>query len=163
MKDQDQKINNELQITIRPMKFEDINKVDEINKLSFSNPWSRESFERELSSNRIAHYFVAVHEDQIIGFVGLWIIFQEAQITTIAVHPDFRGKKVGEKLLDFVINYCIKNNVKNIILEVRVSNTIAQNLYYKKGFKKIGVRKWYYKDGEDALVMVKKLSDYGDQ
>lgn len=157
MKDQEPKLKNELQITIRPMKFEDIDKVDEINKLSFSNPWNRESFERELSSNRIAHYFVAVYDNQIIGFIGLWIIFQEAQITTIAVHPDFRGKKVGEKLLDFVIDYCTKNSVKNIILEVRISNTIAQNLYYKKGFKKIGVRKWYYKDGEDALVMVKKL------
>lgn len=157
MKDQEPKLKNELQITIRPMKFEDIDRVDEINKLSFSNPWNRESFERELSSNRIAHYFVAEYENQIIGFVGFWIIFQEAQITTIAVHPNFRGKKVGEKLLDFVIDYCTKNSVKNIILEVRISNTIAQNLYYKKGFKKIGVRKWYYKDGEDALVMVKKL------
>lgn len=157
MKEQEPKANNEIQIIIRPMKFEDIDVVDEINKASFSNPWSRESFERELSSNRVAHYFVAIHEDRIIGFVGIWIIFQEAQITTIAVHPDFRGKKVGEKLLDFVIDYCLKNHVKNIILEVRVSNTIAQNLYYKKGFKKVGLRKWYYKDGEDALVMVKKL------
>ncbi|ACK42243.1 MULTISPECIES: ribosomal protein S18-alanine N-acetyltransferase [Dictyoglomus] len=155
---QDQKESNELSVEIRPMKFEDIDQVDEINKLSFSNPWSRESFERELSSNRIAHYFVAIHENKIIGFVGLWIIFQEAQITTIAVHPNYRGRKVGEKLLDFIIDYCQKNLVKNIILEVRVSNTIAQNLYYKKGFKKVGVRKWYYKDGEDALVMVKKLT-----
>lgn len=155
---QNQKENTELSVEIRPMKFEDIDQVDEINRLSFSNPWSRESFERELSSNKIAHYFVAVHENKIVGFVGLWIIFQEAQITTIAVHPNYRGRKVGEKLLDFIIDYCQKNLVKNIILEVRVSNTIAQNLYYKKGFKKVGVRKWYYKDGEDALVMVKKLT-----
>ena len=154
---QTQRENSELSIEIRPMKFEDIDQVDEINRLSFSNPWSRESFERELSSNRIAHYFVATYENKVVGFVGLWIIFQEAQITTIAVHPDYRGRKIGEKLLDFVIDYCEKQSVKNIILEVRVSNTIAQNLYYKKGFKKIGVRKWYYKDGEDALVMVKKL------
>ncbi len=155
---QEQKEKTELSVEIRPMKFEDIDQVDEINRLSFSNPWSRESFERELSSNRIAYYFVAVHENKIVGFVGLWIIFQEAQITTIAVHPNYRGRKVGEKLLDFIIDYCQRNLVKNIILEVRVSNTIAQNLYYKKGFKKVGVRKWYYKDGEDALVMVKKLT-----
>jgi ribosomal-protein-alanine N-acetyltransferase len=155
MKEQDQK--TELDIEIRPMKFEDIDAVDEINRLSFSNPWSRESFERELTSNKIARYFVAVYNEKIVGFVGLWIIFQEAQITTIAVHPNYRGKKIGYRLLDFVIEYCLKNQVRNIILEVRVSNTIAQNLYYKKGFQKIGVRKWYYKDGEDALVMVKKL------
>ncbi|HOJ93319.1 MAG TPA: ribosomal protein S18-alanine N-acetyltransferase [Dictyoglomaceae bacterium] len=152
------RFSQEIHIEIRPMKFKDIDEVDEINRLSFSTPWSKESFERELSSNRIAKYFVAVYEDKIIGFVGLWIIFQEAQITTIAVHPDYRGRKVGEKLLNFAIEYCVENHVKSITLEVRVSNTIAQNLYYKEGFKKIGVRKWYYKDGEDALIMVKKLS-----
>jgi len=144
-------------IEIRPMELKDIDDVYEINRLSFSSPWSRESFERELLSNKIAHYFVALLDEKIVGYIGIWQIFQEAQITAIAVHPDYRRMGIGEALLDYIINLCEQNYIKEIILEVRVSNTIAQNLYYKKGFKKVGIRKWYYKDGEDALVMVKKL------
>lgn len=144
-------------IEIRPMELKDIDDVYEINRLSFSSPWSRESFERELISNKIAHYFVALLDEKIVGYIGIWQIFQEAQITAIAVHPDYRRMGIGEALLDYIINLCEQNYIKEIILEVRVSNTIAQNLYYKKGFKKVGIRKWYYKDGEDALVMVKKL------
>lgn len=144
-------------LEIRKMNEKDIDEVYEINRLSFSFPWSRESFERELSSNKIAHYFVAVKDNKIVGYIGFWQIFQEAQITTIAVHPDFRRKGIGEVLLDYVIDLCEKNSIKEIVLEVRVSNTIAQNLYFKKGFKKVGIRKWYYRDGEDALVMIKKL------
>ncbi|MGB9857771.1 MAG: ribosomal protein S18-alanine N-acetyltransferase [Dictyoglomaceae bacterium] len=142
---------------IRTMNEKDIDEVYEINRLSFSSPWSKESFERELFNNKIAHYFVAVKDNKIVGYIGFWQIFQEAQITAIAVHPDFRRKGIGEALLDYVINLCKKNSIKEIVLEVRVSNTIAQNLYFKKGFKKVGIRKWYYKDGEDALVMIKKL------
>ncbi|MCS7202749.1 MAG: ribosomal protein S18-alanine N-acetyltransferase [Dictyoglomus sp.] len=145
------------EINIRNMTEKDIDEVYEINRLSFSSPWSKESFEREIFSNKIANYFVAEKENKIVGYIGFWQIFREAQITTIAVHPDFRGKGIGEALLDYVIDLCRKNSIEAIVLEVRVSNTIAQNLYLKKGFKKIGIRKWYYRDGEDAMVMVKKL------
>jgi ribosomal-protein-alanine N-acetyltransferase len=145
------------EIIIRPMTGKDIEDVYEINRLSFSYPWSKESFEKEIYNNKIAHYFVAVMNNKIVGYIGFWHMFQEVQITSIAVHPDYRRLGIGEALLDYIIDICEKNNVKEIILEVRISNTIAQNLYFKKGFKKIGVRKWYYRDGEDALVMVKKL------
>jgi ribosomal-protein-alanine N-acetyltransferase len=145
------------EIIIRPMTGKDIEDVYEINRLSFSHPWSKESFEKEIYNNKIAHYFVAVMNNKIVGYIGFWHMFQEVQITSIAVHPDYRRLGIGEALLDYIIDICEKNNVKEIILEVRISNTIAQNLYFKKGFKKIGVRKWYYRDGEDALVMVKKL------
>ncbi|MCX7845216.1 MAG: ribosomal protein S18-alanine N-acetyltransferase [Dictyoglomaceae bacterium] len=144
-------------IKIRSMTEKDIDEVYEINRLSFSSPWSRESFEKEILSNKIAYYFIAEKENRIVGYIGFWQIFREAQITTIAVHPDFRGKGIGEALLDYVIELCRKNSIEEIVLEVRISNTIAQNLYFKKGFKKVGIRKWYYRDGEDALVMIKKL------
>lgn len=145
------------EVKIRKMTEKDIDEVYEINRLSFSSPWSRESFEKEISSNKIANYFVAEKENKIVGYIGFWQIFREVQITSIAVHPDFRGKGIGEALLDYVIELCKKNYIEEIVLEVRVSNTIAQNLYFKKGFKKVGIRKWYYRDGEDALVMIKKL------
>ncbi len=144
-------------IKIRPMTEKDIDEVYEINRLSFSAPWSRENFEREILNNKIAKYFVVEKDNKIVGYIGFWKIFCEAQITAIAVHPDFRKKGVGEAMLDYIIELCRKNSIEEIVLEVRVSNTIAQNLYIKKGFKKVGIRKWYYRDGEDALVMIKKL------
>lgn len=144
-------------IKIRSMTEKDIDEVYEINRLSFSSPWSRENFEREILNNRIAKYFVAEKDNKIVGYIGFWKIFCEAQITTIAVHPDFRRKGLGEAMLDYIIELCRKNSIEEIVLEVRVSNTIAQTLYIKKGFKKVGIRKWYYRDGEDALVMIKKL------
>lgn len=144
-------------IKIRSMTEKDIDEVYEINRLSFSSPWSRENFEREILNNKIAKYFVAEKDNKIVGYIGFWKIFCEAQITTIAVHPDFRRKGLGEAMLDYIIELCRKNSIEEIVLEVRVSNTIAQTLYIKKGFKKVGIRKWYYRDGEDALVMIKKL------
>ncbi len=144
-------------IKIRLMTEKDIDEVYEINRLSFSSPWSRENFEREILNNKIAKYFVVEKDNRIVGYIGFWQIFREAQITAIAVHPDFRRKGIGEAMLDYIIELCKKNSIEEIVLEVRVSNTIAQNLYLKKGFKKVGIRKWYYRDGEDALVMIKKL------
>jgi len=90
----------------------------------------------------------------IIGYAGLWIIGEEAHVTTIAVLPQFRGKKLGELLLVSLIDYARKNGVHRMTLEARVSNHIAQSLYRKYTFKNAGYRRRYYSDnGEDALVM----------
>lgn len=76
------------------------------------------------------------------------------RITNIAVHPEFRGMGIGNKILEELIKLCEKRNIPSMTLEVRISNTIAQNLYKKFGFKEAGVRKKYYGDNdEDALIM----------
>ncbi len=90
----------------------------------------------------------------IVGFAGLWLMLDESHVTTIAVHPDYRGRGVGELLLSSLIDLSYEIGARNVTLEVRVSNMVAQNLYRKYGFKEAGVRRRYYSDNhEDALIM----------
>lgn len=90
----------------------------------------------------------------VVGYAGLWLMTDEAHVTTIAVHPQYRGKHVGELLLLHLIDHAISVGARRVTLEVRVSNEVAQALYRKYTFKEMGVRRRYYSDnGEDALIM----------
>lgn len=142
-------------IKIQPMRQTDIDDVIAVEAAAYGDHhWSRESFFNELS-NELAKYYCAFDESgKLIGYAGSWHILEEAHLTNIAVSPDFRRKKIGESLLLSVINDCLKEGVKYITLEVRVSNTSAINLYEKYGFKSLGTRKGYYQNNnEDALIM----------
>ena len=103
----------------------------------------------------------------IIGFAGLWLMLDDAHITTIATHPDYRGRHVGELLLASLVDIAYTIGATHVTLEVRVSNTIAQNLYRKYGFQQSGLRRRYYSDNqEDALLMTTspiRSPDYRDQ
>lgn len=148
------------QISIRNMKITDLPQVMKIDSRSFPSPWTKEIYEQELLKNDFAHYFVIVHEDEIIGYVGLWIVFDDAQITNIAIAPEYRGKGIGEKLFAFALTYAFQRGAQKLSLEVRPSNHVAKNMYKKFGLKKGGIRKNYYPDnGEDAIVMWVKLTD----
>ena len=139
---------------IRPMTAMDLDKVSEIEKLCFSTPWSRESFRIEIEDNRCARYFVAVYQDEIVGYGGMWLIVDEAHITNVAVHPSYRGVGIGESIMRTLIEVAVSLGAIRMTLEVRVSNMIAQNLYKKLGFRGVGIRKQYYADNnEDALIM----------
>lgn len=139
---------------IREMNKEDIDAVLEVDIASFSAPWSKEIYEQEVNHNHFAHYFVIEQDHEIIGYVGLWIVEEDAQITNIALLPKYRGYKIGEKLFGFAMQFALQQGASRLSLEVRVSNTIAQNLYKKFGLVEGGIRKKYYPDnGEDALVM----------
>jgi len=143
-----------------PMKKENLPQVLEIEKLSYTNPWTRESFLYEITENPLATYLVAVEGEKVIGYGGIWIVLDEAHITTLAVHPDFRRKGIGEVLLKALIDLAKNRRVQNIILEVRVSNLAAQYLYKKIGFQPIGIRKKYYtRPEEDAVVMSLDLKE----
>jgi len=90
----------------------------------------------------------------IYGYAGLWLMVDEAHITTIAVRPDFRGKGLGELVLCGLVDTAIEVGARIMTLEVRISNTVAQNLYLKYGFRQSGLRRRYYSDNnEDALIM----------
>src|SRR4051812_10402802 len=90
----------------------------------------------------------------IVGYAGIWVMTDEAHVTTIASHPDMRGRGVGELLIVALIHRSLEIGARWMTLEVRASNTVAQNLYRKYTFKEMGVRRRYYSDnGEDALVM----------
>lgn len=139
---------------VREMVMEDLNQVLEVEQQSFASPWSRQAFEAELTQNRFAHYLVAESEGKIVGYGGVWVVFDEAHVTNIAVHPSYRGKKVGEAILRALILLSRIEGADRMTLEVRPSNLVAQKLYWKFGFKPVGVRKGYYTDnGEDAIIM----------
>jgi len=141
------------------MSIEDIDQVCEIENLSFVTPWSRESFESELIKNSLAKYVVAKVDGKVAAYGGMWIVFDEAHITNIAVHPDYRGQKIGERLVLEMFRTAKENKADRITLEVRTSNEAARKLYKKLGFCDSGIRKGYYGDtGEDAAIMWKELT-----
>jgi [ribosomal protein S18]-alanine N-acetyltransferase len=145
-------------IVIRPMELFDLDEIMKIEKESFATPWDRSSFENELQDNKFANYYILSDGDQIVGYCGLWVVFDAAQITNIAILPQFRGKKYGEMLFDYVVKQAKELEATELSLEVRVSNVVAQKLYRKFGLVPVGVRKNYYIDNqEDAIVMWVKL------
>jgi [ribosomal protein S18]-alanine N-acetyltransferase len=143
-------------IHIRPMMLEHLEAILDIEPVAFgSHHWSHQSFVNELN-NSMGNYFVAYDREtkRLIGYSGFWLIGEEAHITTLAVHPDYRRLHIGERLLINDIHHAQKVGANWITLEVRVSNESAQQLYYKYGFKSLGVRRNYYQDNEeDALVL----------
>jgi ribosomal-protein-alanine N-acetyltransferase len=145
-------------IVIRPMEINDLKKVLEIEKQSFSVPWIYDLFFSELTRNRYARYFVLEKDKEIIGYLGFWHKEASFHITNIAITEKFRRKGYGRKLLNFIEKIATTYRIKKISLEVRRSNCIAQDMYRKYGYKVIRVLKNYYQEEkEDALVMEKKL------
>lgn len=145
------------ELKVRPMKLEDVDAVWEIEKLSFRTPWSKEAFLQEMQTNNTARYVVAELGDELVGYGGMWFIIDEAHITNIAVHPDYRKQKIGEKIVHAMIETARREGIGSLTLEVRVNNIAAINLYRKLGFEDAGIRKGYYTDtGEDALIMWKR-------
>ena len=143
-----------VKMAIREMVVEDIPAILEIDASSFLTPWTEEVYKNELTNNEYAKYFVVETEEEIVGYIGLWIVLDDAQVTNIALRPAYRGYKIGEKLFGFAVSYLMELGVERLSLEVRESNTVAQNMYRKFGLVSGGVRKNYYKDnGEDALLM----------
>ena len=143
-----------MEIIIRKMEIDDLDSIMEIEKQSFTTPWSRNAFEMEIRDNLLAHYIVAAIDDKIVGYGGIWFILDEGHITNIAVNRDYRGIGVGNKLICGLIDLCSENDINKMTLEVRKSNIVAQNLYKKYGFIDFGVRPRYYSDNnEDAIIM----------
>lgn len=143
-----------MSIIVREMKINDLEKVLEIENKSFTTPWSEDAFKMEIEKNMLSKYIVVEENGEIIGYGGVWIIVDEGHITNIAVHPDYRGRGIGNYIVEGLIDICEKNGIYNMTLEVRVSNYVAQSLYRKYGFKEAGIRPRYYSDtNEDALIM----------
>jgi ribosomal-protein-alanine N-acetyltransferase len=141
-------------IAIATMTLDDVNGVLEVERTSFPIPWPANAFRHELTQNRNARYIVARDGDRIVGYAGLWLMVDEAHITTFAVHPDARRRKIGERLLQRLFEIANDIGAEWLTLEVRASNIAAQRLYEKYGFKRAGVRRRYYSDNsEDALIM----------
>lgn len=141
-------------IEFRKMVIDDISTIVSIEHECFTQPWTENAFYNELVHNHFAHYVVMLWEGNIIGYGGLWTIMDEAHITNIGIREAYRGRRLGVRLLRELLGMATARGMKRITLEVRVTNTVAQRLYAKFGFRTEGVRRGYYSDnGEDALIM----------
>lgn len=141
-------------LQIQPMTTADLQDVLAIERASFSTTWPSDSFYNELHTNKLAHYYVGRVDGKIVGYGGIWVIFEDSHVTTIAVDPQYRGMRYGERLLLFLLDQAIERGASWMTLEVRESNAGAQQLYRKYGFTTVTTRKGYYSDNnENALVM----------
>jgi ribosomal-protein-alanine N-acetyltransferase len=141
-------------VRIGPMGVDDVPAVLDIERASFTTPWPPEAFQQELRHNRLARYVVARQSGAVVGYAGVWLMVDEAHITTFAVHPDWRRQGIGRRLLLAMIGLAEDLGAVRMTLEVRVSNEAAQALYSEHGFAIAGRRERYYTDdGEDAYVM----------
>lgn len=141
-------------VVIEDMGIDDIDAVQVVERASFAVPWPANAFRHELTQNKNAHYIVAKEGDHIVGYAGLWLSLDEAHITTFAVLPDYRRRKIGERMLVAIFDRAAKLGAEWLTLEVRASNIGAQKLYEKYGFRPAGIRRRYYSDNnEDAIIM----------
>lgn len=156
---------------IDQMGVSDLDQVIKIEQLAFSTPWPVSAYRYELTQNDLSTYFVLCQRTNqarpgkllrawrerrpgILAYGGFWCIVDEAHISTIAVHPEYRGRGLGEMMLVGLIDAALMLQTREVTLEVRVSNSVAQNLYRKYRFEQVGRRKQYYHDNnEDALIM----------
>ena len=140
-------------VKILKMSKEHIEDVLEIEKRCFTDPWTKKMFEDELL-NPLAYYIVLVKDEKIVGYAGFWDIIDDAQIMNVAVDTMYRGKGLGNLIMEDFIKEAKDRNLDTMSLEVRVSNEPAIKLYEKYGFEVQGRRKKYYQDnGEDAYIM----------
>lgn len=150
-------------LRLDPMQPEDLDSVLAVERVSFPSVWSRESYLRELR-NHNSYYIVARLGEEIIGHAGMWVALDEAHISTLAVHPARRRRKLGRFLLSHLIQVARKKQAALITLEVREGNLAAHGLYQQFGFQPRGRLPNYYGDtGENALVMCKQLATGDDR
>lgn len=141
-------------ILIRRMRVADIENVSRIERRCYSLPWSSTAYVTEIN-NPSAYYTVAIVESGVVaGYAGMWLTMRETHITTIAVDPEYRGQRIGERLLIDMLVYGLWNGATRASLEVRERNIVAHHLYTKYGFVDMAIRKNYYSDnGENAVIM----------
>jgi len=141
-------------LRIRPMTEADLPSVQLIERASFTTPWPPQAYRQELEANRLAHYVVSLIGEQVVGYGGIWLMVDEAHVTTFAIHPAYRRRRIGERMLIALLDLAVDRHAREATLEVRLSNLPARRLYEKYGFRPVGIRPRYYSDNqEDALIM----------
>ena len=133
--------------------------VEQVARLEadcFSNPWSLHSITSELN-NPLSLWFVAIEGDKVVGYVGSQFVLDEADMMNLAVSENYRHQRIGENLVNVLVEHLKKRFVKSLTLEVRISNEPAIHLYEKLGFLQVGCRPRYYVNPrEDALILRKE-------
>lgn len=144
-------------IIVSIMTLSDLDSISNILTYEFDDFWNYSVFKSELE-NENSKYVVAKLNNEIIGFGGIWFSVDDIHITNIVVKKTYRNQKIGSLILNTLINMCKNKVQKSITLEVNSSNIPAQKLYQKFGFKTAGIRKKYYNNTEDAIIMTKDLN-----
>lgn len=143
-------------VNVRKMEFRDIKKVVELEEKYLLESLGEKLLASELSEkNNGVSFYVIENDDVVIGYIGRYYFFQEAEVLNFVVDESYQRQGYGQKLFDKMVEDM--KDVKKITLEVRASNIKGINFYTKKGFKQVGVRKKYYKNGEDALLLLKEF------
>ena len=138
---------------------EDIDAILPLENELYHKPWQKKDYEYELNDNPFAYYLKLIDKDsnEIMGFIGFWIKFEQAEITKVSIAKKYQGYKLSKLLMADAENRIRIAECENITLEVRVSNIVAINLYKSCGFNIVTTRKKYYENGEDAYLMLKEL------
>lgn len=144
-------------LSLRPMTESDVSEVARIETTAFTTPWSEKTFRSLLHCSGV-ELWVAEWDDELAAYAILWTVLDEGELANIAVRKDLRGRGIGSGLLCRILEVAEDSGVRNLYLEVRESNELAREMYSRRGFCEIGVRKGYY-DGpyEDARVLKKSL------
>jgi [ribosomal protein S18]-alanine N-acetyltransferase len=144
-----------MNVCVRTMADDDIEAVVNIEKAALGSTWSVAAYRNELT-NPAAYYVIAevAPGGEQVGYGGVWIVLDEVHVTALAVTPEFRGQKIGERILAAMLGEGVARGATRATLEVRKSNIAAHGLYAKYGFVKAAVRKRYYPDNhEDADIL----------
>ena len=144
-------------LVVTPMVPADLDEIMLVERQAFQDPWSRRMYLTDLTQNNLATYLVLRSEQAglpgILAYGGFWLLGEDAHIATIATHPAWRGCCMGQWLLVALLDAANARQATGATLEVRASNVAAQRLYEKLGFEVAGLRRRYYRDGEDGLIM----------
>lgn len=150
-------------LVVTPMVPADLDEIMLVERQAFHDPWSRRMYLTDLTQNDLATYLVLrsarlrrseqAGPPGILAYGGFWLLGEDAHIATIATHPAWRGCGMGQWLLTALLEAADARHAARATLEVRSSNMAAQRLYEKLGFEVAGLRRCYYRDGEDGLIM----------
>ena len=143
-------------IIFREVKTSDLKDIVRIEKLSFPDPWTPSQLLFEIV-HEYSRGIVAEICGKVAGYIFGMVVGDEGHIGNIAVDPGFRRRGIGKKLLQLMLEDMEQSGVKMVFLEVRKSNEAARKLYLSAGFVEVGLRRRYYRNGEDAIVMMKEL------
>jgi [ribosomal protein S18]-alanine N-acetyltransferase len=159
-------------VTVARMTPDDLDEIMPLERECFADPWTRRMYLSDLTTNALAVYLVVRaaddkwqmangsesvtaggHPSAILAYGGFWLLLDEAHIATVASHPDWRGCGLGQWLMVALLDTAVARGAASSTLEVRAGNLPAKDLYQKLGYEVTGVRKRYYRDGEDGLIM----------
>ncbi|MCI2154958.1 ribosomal protein S18-alanine N-acetyltransferase [Anaerolactibacter massiliensis] len=148
---------------IRAAEDQDLDRIAELENVLFADsPWPWKEFEHELHENPFAILLVDEEEGRVVGYLDYWILYEQAQVATIGVDPEYQNRGIGSALLSYAEKDAADQGCETFSLEVRVSNAKARHLYEKHGFIQVNIRKGYYENGEDAYLMVKPIGGQKD-